>query len=255
MGRNHDVEILRCREDNYAYLIHDAETGATVLIDAPESQALRDALAERGWKPTHILLTHHHFDHVDGVEDQREGAIVVGAEADAHRLPTLDQVVAPGDVVTVGQLEFHVLDAPGHTLGHIAYYLPQRDALFSGDSLMVHGCGRLFEGTAQDMFGTISAMSKLPEKTRVFSGHDYAEANLAFAATCGVDPVALENRQRDLHVLKQSGAPTVGVSLSDERSLNPYMRADLPATAEALGLVGAAPAEIFAEIRARKDQF
>ena len=251
-----DVIIIRCLSDNYAYLLHDAQTGDTVLIDAPEAAPILAELKRRNWSLSHILLTHHHADHIDGVAALRAAypqAKLWGAANDAHRLPPLDHGVLPGHRLDTGVGEFTVMDAPGHTLGHIAWHLPARRALFSGDSLMVHGCGRLFEGEAQQMFDTIAGFAALPDDTRLYSGHDYAKANLTFAARYAPDDIALEERQAALPRLAAADEPTVGVTMALEKRLNPYLRAHLPQVAKAAGLPGAPALDVFTAIRRAKD--
>ncbi len=255
MRRNMMVEVIRCRADNYAYLVHDKVTGATALIDAPEAAPIQAVLDRKGWTLTDILLTHHHDDHIEGVAALRPGTRVIGATADAHRLPALDLAVAPGDTFTVAGEPVHVLDAPGHTIGHIAFHMAGREALFSGDSLMVHGCGRLFEGTPAQMQQTLTEMDRLPGNTRIFSGHDYASANLAFAALYAPDARALAARQTELDTLADEGWPTIGTTLESERLLNPYLRIHLDAVQAAAGLPGGTPSEVFSRIRAQKDAF
>jgi hydroxyacylglutathione hydrolase len=249
------VEIIRCRADNYAYLIHDEAAGDTALIDAPEAAPIQAALNRLGWTLTDILLTHHHDDHIEGVEALRSGTRVIGAAADAHRLPALDLTVAPGDSFTAAGEVTEVLDAPGHTIGHIAFHMPGRLALFSGDSLMVHGCGRLFEGTPAQMQTTFDAMNRLPDQTRILSGHDYADANLRFAANYAPDAAALAARKSELSALAANREPTVGVTLASERLLNPYLRVHLDAVKAAARAPGADPSEVFSRIRAQKDSF
>lgn len=246
------IETIRCLADNYAFLIHDPETGETTLIDAPDALPILNALEEKGWSLTRVFLTHHHPDHVQGLPEilTHHRAKVFGAAADAHRLPPLDHAVSAGDRLPGGA---EVMDAAGHTLGQIAFYFPALDALFSADSLMTHGCGRLFEGTARDMATTLMAFNALPETTRIYSGHDYAAANLAFAARFAPDPEALAARRDELAELAASGGSTTGVTLASERLLNPYLRCALPEVAAAAGLPGARPVEVFAEIRRQKD--
>ncbi|WP_323021997.1 hydroxyacylglutathione hydrolase [Pararhodobacter sp.] len=246
------IEIIRCLQDNYAYLVHDAATGDTTLIDAPEAAPILARLAERGWRLARIYITHHHNDHIDAVPEivAATGATVWGAKADAHRLPPLDHAFAPGDTLPGGA---EVLDAPGHTLGHVAFHYAALKALFSADSLMTHGCGRLFEGTAEQMFTTIARFNALPADTRVLSGHDYARANLAFAARYAPDASALAVRQAALPRLAEEGLPTTGTTLESERLLNPYLRCHLPEVAAAAGLAGADPLSVFTAIRRQKD--
>ena len=247
----HTLEIIRCLKDNYAYLWHDGETAT--LIDAPEAAPILAALARRGWRLGAVLLTHHHWDHVDGLAGvlAEHPAPVYGAQADAHRLPPLTHAFAPGERLLRDQVT--VMDAPGHTLGHVAFHVPEAGFLFCADSLMTHGCGRLFEGTAADMFATIMRFSALPDHTRICCGHDYAAANLAFAARYAPDAGALARRRAELAALAASGQPTTGTTLGAERALNPYLRCHLPQVAKAAGLDGASPAEVLAAIRRQKD--
>jgi len=247
------IVIVRCLQDNYAFLIRDEADSTTTLIDAPEAAPILAELARRGWGLDRIHLTHHHPDHIDAVPELRAafpGVAVSGAATDAHRLPPLDHAFAPGETLSDGA---QVLDAPGHTLGHVAFHYPAHKALFSADSLMTHGCGRLFEGTADDMYATMARLGALPDDTRVYAGHDYARANLAFAARYAPDPAALQARQDELPRLAAEGLPTTGTTLGSERLLNPYLRCHLPQVAAAAGLPGAAPHEVLAAIRRQKD--
>ncbi len=247
------IQIIRCLKDNYAFLVHDAARNEVTLIDAPEAAPILSALEKGGWKLARVLLTHHHWDHVEGLEEilAAHPVPVCGNAADRARLPALDHAFAAGDSLLDGGCQ--VLDAPGHTIGHVAFHFPGHKALFSADSLMTHGCGRLFEGTAADMFATIARFSGLPDDTRIFSGHDYAAANLDFAARFAPDAEALAARQAELPKLASKGLPTTGTTLRSERKLNPYLRSHLPEVAQAAGMPGASALEVFAEIRRRKD--
>ena len=252
-----EIVVVPCRSDNYAYLLRDEDTGVVALVDAPEAAPISAALEARGWGLDLILITHHHGDHVDGVEAlrARTGAKVIGAEADRHRLPALDRAVREGDVVTVGLSKGEVLEVSGHTVGHIAYYFSGEHALFSADSLMVMGCGRVFEGTPDMMWQSLSKLAALPPETRVFSGHEYADANLRFALSLGSPDAALANRAEAIRSLRAAGRPTVPATLAEERRTNPFLRATDPAMKAQLGMDGAPDSAVFAEIRARKDRF
>jgi hydroxyacylglutathione hydrolase len=246
---------IPCLTDNYAYLIRNEVTGDTALIDAPEATPIRSALQARGWTLTTILITHHHDDHVQGLADLRAGATVIGATADAHRLPPLDRRVAPGDRIMVCGEPCDVMAADGHTMGHVAFHFPDSRLIFTADSLMACGCGRLFEGTAVQMQAAFAAFGALPDDTLVCSGHEYAAANARFALTVDPDNAALQARASRIAALRGEGKPSLPNSLAEEKATNPYFRADRPALAAAVGLPGATAAEVFAEIRRRKDGF
>ncbi len=252
-----EIVTVPCLSDNYAYLLRDSDTGQVALIDAPDAGAIAAALDERGWTLDEILITHHHDDHIVGVETLRGryGATVTGAAADRRRLPPLDVEVAPGDTIGMGALVARVFDAAGHTRGHVAYYFPEGGALFSADSLMVMGCGRLFEGTPAEMWGTLSTLSALPDATLVYSGHEYAASNARFALSLEPENAAVRDRADAIAALREAGRPTVPARLDLERATNPFLRAADPALRARLGLVGASDVDVFAEVRRRKDAF
>lgn len=250
-----EIVTIPCRSDNYAWLVHDPGTGHVILIDAPDAAPIAAELDRRGWRLADILITHHHDDHVAGIADLRPGARVIGAAADAHRLPALDLAVAPGDAVASGPFTLHVIDAPGHTLGHIAWHIPAAGAVFTGDSLMSLGCGRLFEGTAADMAGTLSRLAALPPETLVCSGHEYTLANAEFALSVDPDNVDLRARAERAGRLRGEYRPAVPVPLSEELATNPFLRTGDARIRAVLGLADAPEVEVLAELRARKDRF
>ena len=252
-----ELVTIPCLTDNFAFLLHDAGSGETALIDAPEAGPVLAVLAARGWSLTKILLTHHHDDHIQAVGDIRAatGCEVEGAAADAHRLPKLDRALLPGDSVQVGAESGVVIDVPGHTRGHIAFHFPQSALVFTADSLMAGGCGRLFEGTAAEMHASLTKLAALPPETRIGSGHDYLTGNLAFAATLEPGNPALILRIEGLERMRREGRLPMPSTLSDELATNPFLRADLPQMKTALGLPNGSVLEVFTEIRARKDRF
>ncbi|MEM6304326.1 MAG: hydroxyacylglutathione hydrolase [Pseudomonadota bacterium] len=252
-----DLLTLPCHSDNYAYLLHDQSSGETACIDVPEARPIKAALAERGWTLSQIWLTHHHWDHVDGVADLLvdHPAKVVGAAADAHRLPPLDHAVAEGDTVTLGTLQAEVIEVYGHTLGHIAFHVPGAKAAFTADSLMALGCGRLFEGTPAQMWEAMQKMMKWPAETTICSGHEYTASNAKFALTVDPDNAALISRAKETEAARAAGQPTVPSRLSTELETNPFLRPDDAGVRAALGMPTASNAEVFAEIRKRKDNF
>ena len=250
-----EIVTLPCLSDNYVFLAHDRATGETACIDVPEAGPVLQALAARGWTLSQILLTHHHPDHVDGVAELRAatGARVVGAGADAHRLPPLDRAVAPGDAVAIGGQAGQVWDVSGHTVGHVAYVFD--GVAFTGDSLMALGCVRLFEGTAARMWDSLSQFRALPGDTLVCSGHEYTASNARFALTIEPDNLALQARATRVAQIRADGGFTVPSLLRDERDTNPFLRAHLPQVKAGLGMHDSADADVFAEIRLRKDSF
>lgn len=241
--------------DNYVYLLRDAASGAVGVIDPGDATPTSDALHILGWKPDWIILTHHHQDHIGGVDELRgeTGAKVVGAAQDARRLPKLDDTVAPGGRWSLGETHFDVIDAPGHTVGMIAYHTPNGGALFSGDALFSLGCGRLFEGTAAQMWETLRRFKALPDDTRVYCGHEYTQSNARFCLTIEPGNAALQARAKEIDVLREGGRPTIPTTIGLEKATNAFLRADEPSVKAALGLDGADDAAVFAEIRRRKD--
>ncbi|NEX47518.1 hydroxyacylglutathione hydrolase [Pseudotabrizicola algicola] len=252
-----DLVTIPCLKDNYAFLIHDAVENRTAVIDVPETAPILAALSQRGWSLTDILITHHHDDHIAGVNDLRAatGARVWGAQADAHRLPPLDHALAEGDTLSIGSQTGHVIDVSGHTIGHIAFHFPQAGLAFTADSLMAAGCGRLFEGSPAMMWASLSKLAALPPQTLICSGHEYTASNIRFAFALEPGNPALISRASKVALAREDGRPTVPSTLSEELATNPFLRAALPELKAAIGLPDATDAEAFAEIRKRKDRF
>ncbi|MBV0912606.1 hydroxyacylglutathione hydrolase [Anianabacter salinae] len=252
-----EIVTVPCLTDNYAFLIHDAASGETAVVDAPEAAPIEAALSDRGWTLSHIIITHHHGDHIDGVAALRgHGDVrVIGAAQDAARLPALDLQVSEGDRFMFGNEEVRVLDVSGHTVGHIAFHIPGAQAVFTADSLMALGCGRLFEGTAPMMWQSLRKLAELPEETVVYSGHEYTQTNARFALTIEPGNAALKSRVSAVEDARSAGRPTVPSTLAEELATNPFLRAHLPEVKRGLDMGGYADADVFAEIRRRKDEF
>jgi len=252
-----EIVTVPCLSDNYAYLAHDPATGATAVVDVPDPAPILNALSDRRWKASHILITHHHDDHIQGVGAlaAATGARVIGAKADAHRLPPLDEAVAPGDTVRIGTSEGVVIDASGHTLGHVAYHFPDSQVAFTADSLMSCGCGRLFEGTAAMMWDSLSRLAALPPDTLICSGHEYTQSNIRFALSVDPSNPALLARAKAVEVARSQGRATVPTRLSEELATNPFLRAGQPALKASVGMPDAPDSAVFGELRARKDRF
>jgi hydroxyacylglutathione hydrolase len=243
--------------DNYIYLIHDPVSQDTAAVDPAEARPVLDVLASKGWKLTYILNTHHHWDHVGGnLELQRQtGCRVIAPSADRHRIPGIDMGVAEGDTIALGGHVARVMFTPGHTLGHIVYHFPEDRLLFCGDTLFVMGCGRLFEGTAEQMWDSLQRLKALPADTRIYCTHEYTQNNGRFALTVEPDNQALIEKMRRVAELRARNQPTVPSTIGEELATNPFFREDSPSIQESIGLRGAPPVQTFAEIRRLKDRF
>lgn len=252
-----EIVTIPCLQDNYSFLLHNPETGATAVVDVPDETPIETELMKRGWRLTDILITHHHPDHIDGVDALREAteARVIGAAADANRLPRLDVEVNDGDHFWIGAADGKVMEVPGHTTGHLAFHFPTAEVIFTADSLMAMGCGRLFEGTADQMWGSLSKISALPPETTIYSGHEYTESNANFAISIEPNNSELMSRCKSIKTSRAAGHPTVPSVLAEELATNPFLRANVPEVKAAIGMPDATDVEVFAEIRRRKDKF
>jgi len=251
------IDQFTCRSDNFGVLVHDEASGETALIDAPEESTILAAIERTGWRPTLILTTHHHIDHVEAnlALKQRFGLKIVGPEAEKDKIPGIDETVKEGSTLRFGGETVHVLETPGHTLGHVSYHFPQSKVLFAADTLFALGCGRIFEGTPPMMYASLRKLAALPIETTVYCGHEYTESNARFALT--VDPTnsALKERAEEIARLRAEDKATLPTSIGRELATNPYLRAHDPAIRRGLGMESATDAEVFAEIRKRKDNF
>lgn len=255
--RKLDIEVFLCRSDNFGVLIHDSETGMTASIDAPEETPILEALSRRGWTLTHIFTTHHHFDHVDAnlALKERYGCEIIGPRDEAVAIPGLDQAYSDGDSFDFAGRAVEVILTPGHTAGHICYYIPEEKLLFSADTLFAMGCGRLFERPAQDMWTSFQKLMALPDDTIVYFGHEYTQSNSTFALTVDPSNDALQKRHDEVVSTRKAGGFTIPTSIGVEKETNPYMRVSEASLRKHLGLTNATDTEVFAEIRNRKDNF
>jgi hydroxyacylglutathione hydrolase len=251
------IYLFSCLTDNFGVLLHDPESRATAAIDAPEAAAVEAALAKTGWGLTDILVTHHHGDHTAGIPQLKTKykCRVVAPRNEAQRIALVDQMIGEGDSVRVGSLRGRVIDTPGHTAGHVSYFFPADKLAFVGDTLFSIGCGRVIEGNAEIMWQSLRKLRDLPDDTRVYCGHEYTEANIRFAKTIEPDNKALAARAEEVARLRAAGKPTIPSTIGAEKAENPFLRADNPGVAKAVGLAGSPAWKVFGEIRDRKNRF
>ena len=252
-----DMRQFMCRTDNYGVMLHDSVTGATACIDAPDADAIEKQLRKFGRQLTHIFTTHHHEDHVAGNLQLKElfGCKIIGPKAEADKIPGIDIQVSGGDKFMWSNREVEVYDCPGHTKGHIAFSIPTEYSLFAGDTVFAMGCGRVLEGSPDEMHHSVNQFKHLSPSTYVYCGHEYTEANCNFALTIEPENRALQSRHYAVSAQRARGEMTCPTTMGDELKTNPYMRCDSPEIRKVLGMELATDAEVFAEIRTRKNNF
>jgi hydroxyacylglutathione hydrolase len=251
------IEQFTCRSDNFGVLLHDSGSGRTALIDAPEEAPILEAVERTGWTPTQILVTHHHGDHVEAnlALKKRFGLRIIGPKAEAATIPGIDETVEEGSTIDFAGHTIHVIATPGHTAGHVSFHLPEASIAFTGDTLFSLGCGRLLECTAPVMFASLEKLVRLPPQTRIYCGHEYTLSNARFALSVDPGNTALQQRAAEVERLREDGRPTLPTTIGAELAANPFLRWHDPAIRRTLGMEAATDAEVFAEIRRRKDNF
>jgi hydroxyacylglutathione hydrolase len=253
------VQLIPVLSDNYSYLIVDDESGRAAVVDPSEAGPVLAAVEAAEVQLEKVLCTHYHWDHVGGIDGLRErhpDLQVVAGEIDGERISSCDVRLADGETVRVGRLEGRVLFVPCHTRGHVAYFFEadSENALFCGDMLFVGGCGRFFEGTAQQMHRALNEVfAALPTDTAVYCGHEYTVSNFQFALSVDADNRALQDKMRWAKAQRRDDRPTVPSTLGEERTYNPFMRVDQPALQQAVGATD--PVEVMARLRERKNRF
>ncbi len=237
------IHIFPALNDNYGFLLHDPDSGLTASIDAPDAAEIEKQCEKHGYTLTHIFNTHHHFDHVGGnlALKNKYGLTIIGPQEDEERIPAIDKTYQDSDIFKFGQFDVHVISTPGHTKGHCAYYIPKLASVFVGDTLFALGCGRLFEGTAEQMFSSIAKLAALPSKTKVYCAHEYTLANGAFALHADPENAFLQDYMREVKILRDKQQPTIPTTIAREQKANPFMLAKTP--------------QEFAKLRAEKDNY
>ncbi|CAG7856016.1 hydroxyacylglutathione hydrolase [biofilm metagenome] len=252
-----EIITLAVLSDNYIYLVHDSQNGETATIDPALAQPVLMALQEKGWQLTTIFNTHHHSDHVGGNLElkARTGCKIIASVYDRNRIPGLDATVKEGDMVSIGQHKARVIFTPGHTLGHIQYYFKQDKLLFCGDTLFAMGCGRLFEGTAEQMWQSLQKLKSLPPDTQVYCTHEYTQNNGRFALTIDPDNKALLERMVEVNRQRAQNLPTLPTTIAEELETNPFFREDSASIRRTLNMVADESVDVFAKIRLMKDSY
>lgn len=251
-----EFHLFPCLKDNYGCLVHDRRTQKTVAIDAPDAAPIRAALDHKGWSLSEIFITHHHGDHTAGIgELKREtGCDVVGPSAEAQRIDGLDRTVKEGDALQFAGHDVAIIDTPGHTLGHISYWFKDAQTVFVGDTLFALGCGRVFEGSHEMMWQSLQKLMRLPAETTIYCGHEYTASNAAFALVIDPDNRQLRDRAKIVAELRKDEKPTVPTTLAQELETNPFLRPHSADIRKNLGMQTASDAEVFGEIRERKNK-
>jgi hydroxyacylglutathione hydrolase len=251
-----EIRLFPCLTDNFGALIHDPATKATASIDAPESGPIEQALEREGWQLTDILITHHHHDHVGGVAalKRKYNCRVVAPHDKSAKIANVDLRAANGDVVKVGGLLARVLETPGHTLDHISYVFDGDKTVFAADTLFSIGCGRVIEGTHPMMWDSLLKLRALPDDFKLYCGHEYTAANIKFALSVEPDNAALRARAEEVARLRAANKPTVPTLMGEEKKANVFLRADDPSVAAKLHMKGASAADVFGELRERKNK-
>jgi len=251
------IHQFLCLKDNFGVLVHDPRARTTASIDAPEATPILAALAAREWELTEILITHHHADHIQGIAGLKAKyprARVVGPAKEATKIGGLDRAIGEGDVVATGALAAKVIEVPGHTSGHVAYWFADEDILFAGDTLFAMGCGRSFEERPPVLFRSLMKLAALPGETQVYCGHEYTLANARFALTVDPSNAILKERAGLAARQREAGEYTLPTTITIELATNPFLRADDPDIQARLGMTGSDPVAVFTELRERKNK-
>jgi len=252
-----NIHLYGYLSDNYGVLLHDNASGKTACIDTGDAKATLTELENLGWNLDEIWVTHHHADHTAGVAEVKSatGATVIGPATKPQPIKSTDKTVAGGDTLSFAGRQVNVIHTPGHTLDMINFHLPDEKILFSGDTLFTLGCGRLFEGTAEQMHESLSTLMSLPGDTKVYSSHEYTIANAKFALSVDPDNTTLKKRFEHVKQLVSSGQATIPSTVADELETNPFVRANDTAIRTHLNMTDDSEVDVFAEIRRRKDHF
>ncbi len=251
-----EIHQFLCLSDNYGVLVRDPDRGVVASIDAPSADDVRKALKDTGWRLTYILTTHHHADHTAGnlALKAETSCVIIGPRGEAAKIPGIDTEVGEGDAFRLGGYQVKVFETPGHTLGHIAYHIPQANVAFVGDTLFAMGCGRVLEGTMEQMWSSVAKVAALPADTMLYCGHEYTVSNAKFCLSMEPENNALAARLAEVEALRAAGKATLPTRLDQELATNVFLRVKSAAIRKRLGLEGAEDWKVFAELRERKNR-
>lgn len=256
-GSSLQIRIFPCLKDNYGFLLHDNESNTTAVIDTPDVNAIENALNENKWELTYILNTHHHWDHAGGNLElkQKTGCRIFGPRAEAASIPGIDVELGEGDIFNLGNFKARIFDTPGHTAGHIVYLFETESAAFVGDTLFSMGCGRLFEGTAEQMWNSLQKIMRWPDETRIYCAHEYTQANARFALTVEPHNQELITRAKEVDQMRAEGKCTIPTTLLLEKRTNPFLRPMSDDIRSVIGMENSSDLEVFTKIRHLKNSF
>ena len=252
-----NIEIIPCLNDNYSYLIHEEKTNTVAIIDPSDFEPCYKIIENKYKKLDYILNTHHHYDHVGGNEKLKKkyNSTVLGFENDKDRIPYIDKFLIDNQNFKIGNLNFSVIFIPGHTTGHIAFYLKEEKILFTGDTLFSLGCGRVFEGTNSQMFDSINKLKKLPVETKMYFGHEYTQKNLEFCIKYEPNNEYLKKKRNWINAKVKSKSPTAPITIGEELKTNIFLRCDKQSVKNALNSDNSSELEVFVKLRDLKDIF
>ena len=252
-----NIEIIPCLNDNYSYLIHEDKTNTVAIIDPSDFEPCDKLIKNKYKKLDYILNTHHHYDHVGGNErlKKKYSSTILGFENDKDRIPYIDKFLNDNQNFKIGNLNFSVIFIPGHTTGHIAFYLKKEKIVFTGDTLFSLGCGRVFEGTSNQIFNSINKLKRLPLETKMYFGHEYTQRNLEFCIKYEPDNEDLKKKKDWIDAKVKSKSPTAPITIGEELKTNIFLRCNKQSIKNALNLDNSSELEVFAKLRDLKDKF